>query len=130
MDRNTNPQMSRELLQRISNTRADAINRDNAIKAYGSTRVNKANRRPSMYRKHIKDYRYSTVSNSGLRTNADIHNIQSQRSTTQNNTSEVFGQNRQPNGTNNPTNNTRQAFNSNNSPCFKEPPSRTYNPFS
>ena len=110
MDRNTNPQMSRELLQRISNTRADAINRDNAIKAYGSTRFNKANRRPSMDRNHIKDYRYSTVSNSGLRTNADIHNIQSQRSTSQNNT--------------------RQAFNSNNSPSFKEPPSRTYNPFS
>lgn len=105
MDRNTNPQMSRKLLQRISNTRAD-----DAIKAYGSTRVNKANRRPTMDRKHIKDYRYSTISNSGLRTNADIHNIQSQRSTSQNNT--------------------RQAFNSNNSPCFKEPPSRTYNPFS
>ena len=133
MDANGKPQISRELLQRMTQSRS-APGSSMRTGAYGYTRNRQASRRYNIDRSHIKTYTSSDVANSALDVygqTADLTGIPKNTETT-----EKYGQNRQsggsrlasPGGGSNSIQ-SRQEFNSGSKTTFREPPARNYNPF-
>lgn len=135
MNASGKPQISRELLQRMTQSPA-APSSARRVGAYGATRHQVNRSRYNADRRRIGTYTSSNIANSALNTpltggfdNAETNNVE---------TTELYGQNRQPGssrlappgGGGNTAGQSRQGFNSS-APkiTFKEPPARNYNPF-
>jgi hypothetical protein len=135
MDANKKPQMTREMMIRLSGSLRRSID---GFKAYGMTgRSLKANRKVNSERRYIKGYGSSISANNydnRRRFGAEIS--VAPRSRVANNNPDdagLSGGNRRVNGLQNnnvpsDVNNSRQSFNANRT-TFCEPPSRGYNPF-
>ena len=135
MDANKKPQMTREMIMRLSGPSRRSVD---GFKAYGDTgRMLAANRSVNSERRFIKGYESSTSannSNNRRRFGAEIG--VAPRSRVANNNPDDAGLsdgNRRVNGLQNnnvpsDVNNSRQSFNANRT-TFREPPSRGYNPF-
>ena len=135
MDANKKPQMTREMMIRLSGSLRRSID---GFKAYGDTgRMLTANRGVNSERRYIKGYGSSISANNydnRRRFGAEIS--VAPRSRVANNNPDdagLSGGNRRVNGIQNnnvpsDVNNSRQSFNANRT-TFREPPSRGYNPF-
>ena len=137
MDANWKPQMTREMMMRLSGLRNGSID---GPKAYGLTeRSLKLNRRQTISeRQYVKSYRTSMVANSSAGVRRVGAEIGASSGVGVNNSSpSLAGGNRQINSTalgrggGASLANSRQSFNAASSQTvFREPPSRGYNPFS
>lgn len=135
MDANRKPQMTREMIMRLSGPSRRSVD---GFKAYGDTgRMLAANRSVNSERRFIKGYESSTSannSNNRRRFGAEIGVAPRSRAANDNPVDAVLsGGNRRVNGLQNNSvpsgaNNSRQSFNANRA-TFREPPSRGYNPF-
>ena len=134
MDANWKPQMTREMMMRLSGPRNGSID---GPKAYGLTE--RSNRRQTISkRQYVNSYRTSMVANSSAgarRVGAEIGAASGAGAN--NSSSSLAGGNRQINSTalgrggGGSLANSRQSFNAASSQTvFREPPSRGYNPFS
>ena len=135
MDASRKPQMTREMIMRLSGPRNGSID---GFKAYGLTeRSLKANRQTNLDRRYVKNYRASMVANSmaGVRRFGAEIGATSGSGANSNSNPSLAGGNRQINSTASGRGggeslvNSRQSFNANRT-SFREPPSRGYNPFS
>lgn len=135
MDANRKPQMTREMIMRLSGPSRRSVD---GFKAYGDTgRMLAANRSVNSERRFIKGYESSTSannSNNRRRFGAEI-GVAPRSRVANNNPDDVglSGRNRRVNGLQNnnvqsSVDNSRQSFNANRT-TFREPPSRGYNPF-
>ena len=135
MDANKKPQMTREMIMRLSGPSRRSVD---GFKAYGDTgRMLTANRSVNLERRFIKGYESSTsANNSNNRRRFGAEICIAPRSRVANNNPDgagLSGGNRRVNGLQNNSvpsgaNNSRQLFNANRT-TFREPPSRGYNPF-
>ena len=134
MDANWKPQMTREMMMRLSGPRNGSID---GPKAYGLTE--RSNRRQTISeRQYVKSYRTSMVANSSAGVRRVGAEIGAASGVGANNSSpSLAGGNRQINSTalgrggGGSLANSRQSFNAASSQTvFREPPSRGYNPFS
>ena len=134
MDANWKPQMTREMMMRLSGPRNGSID---GPKAYGLTE--RSNRRQTISeRQYVKSYRTSIVANSSAGVRRVGAEIGASSGVGANNSSpSLAGGNRQINSTalgrggGASLANSRQSFNAASSQTvFREPPSRGYNPFS
>ena len=134
MDANWKPQMTREMMMRLSGPRNGSID---GPKAYGLTE--RSNRRQTILeRQYVKSYRTSMVANisAGVRrVGAEIGTASGAGAN--NSSPSLAGGNRQINSTalgrggGESLANSRQSFNAASSQTvFREPPSCGYNPFS
>ncbi len=135
MDANKKPQMTREMIMRLSGPSRRSVD---GFKAYGDTgRMLAANRSVNSERRYVKGYGSSISANNSdnrRRFGAEISVVS--RSRVANNNPDdagLSGGNRRVNGLQNNNvlsgaNNSRQSFNANRT-TFREPPSRGYNPF-
>lgn len=135
MDANKKPQMTREMIMRLSGPSRRSVD---GFKAYGDTgRTLTANRGVNSERRYIKGYGSSISANNydnRRRFGAEIS--VAPRSRVANNNPDdagLSGGNRwanslQNNNASSGANNSRQSFNANRT-TFREPPSRGYNPF-
>ena len=136
MDANRKPQMTREMMIRLSGSLRRSID---GFKAYGDTgRMLTANRGVNSERRYVKEYGSSISANnydnrrctpsSGVSGSVQSDNSSSIAD------AGLSGGNRQVNGVQSggsqslSSNNSRQSFNANRT-TFREPPSRGYNPF-
>jgi hypothetical protein len=130
MDASKKPQMTREMMIRLSGSLRRSID---GFKAYGMTgRSLKANRKVNSERQYIKKYQSSTVVGGVRQIGAEIGVMPRLRSANDLDAG-LSGGNRRVNGLQNnntpsSVNNSRQSFNANRT-TFREPPSRGYNPF-
>ena len=136
MDASQKPQMTREMVMRLSGPRNGSID---GFKAYGLTeRSLKANRQRNLDRRYVKNYRASMVANSSAGVRRFGAEIGAASGAGANNSSpSLVGGNHQINSTalgrggGESLANSRQSFNAASSQTvFREPPSRGYNPFS
>lgn len=136
MDASQKPQMTREMVMRLSGPRNGSID---GPKAYGLTeRSSKVNRQTNLDRRYVKTYRTSMVANSSAGVRRVGAEIGATSGVGANNSSpSLAGGNRQINSTalgrggGGSLANSRQSFNAVSSQTvFREPPSRGYNPFS
>ena len=135
MDANKKPQMTREMMIRLSGSLRRSID---GFKAYGDTgRMPTANRSVNSGRRYIKGYESSiSANNSDNRRRFGTEIGIAPRSRVANDNPDgagLSGGNRRVNGLQNnnvpsDVNNSRQSFNANRT-TFREPPSRGYNPF-
>ena len=131
MDANKKPQMTREMMIRLSGSLRRSID---GFKAYGMTgRSLKANRKVNSERQYIKKYQSSAVVGEVRQISAEIGATSRLRSTNSLDNAGLSDGNRQANSLQNNNapsgvNNSRQSFNANRT-TFREPPSRGYNPF-
>ena len=135
MDANKKPQMTREMMIRLSGSLRRPID---GFKAYGDTgRMPTANRSVNSGRRYIKGYESSiSANNSDNRRRFGTEIGIAPRSRVANDNPDgagLSGGNRRVNGLQNnnvpsDVNNSRQSFNANRT-TFREPPSRGYNPF-
>ena len=134
MDANKKPQMTREMIMRLSGPSRRSVD---GFKAYGDTgRTPIANRSVNSERRYIKGYESSiSANNSGNRRpfGAEISVVSRSRSVNNSDDIGLSGGNRrvnslQNNNASSGVNNSRQSFNTNRI-TFREPPSRGYNPF-
>ena len=136
MDASRKPQMTREMVMRLSGPRNGSID---GFKAYGLTeRSLKANRQTNLDRRYVKNYRASMVANSsaGVRRFGTEIGTTSGAGANSNSNPSLAGGNRQINsttpgrGSGASLANYRQSFNAASSQTvFREPPSRRYNPY-
>ena len=135
MDANKKPQMTREMIMRLSGPSRRSVD---GFKAYGDTgRMLAANRSVNSERRYVKGYGSSISANNSdnqRRFGAEIC-IAPRSRVANNNPDDVglSGGNRRVNSIQNnnvpsDVNNSRQSFNANRT-TFREPPSRGYNPF-
>ena len=131
MDASKKPQMTREMMIRLSGSLRRSID---GFKAYGMTgRSLKANRKVNSERQYIKKYQSSTVVGGVRQIGAEIGVMPRLRSANSLDNAGLSDGNRQANSLQNNNapsgvNNSRQSFNANRT-TFREPPSRGYNPF-
>ena len=135
MDANKKPQMTREMIMRLSGPSRRSVD---GFKAYGDTgRMLTANRSVNSERRYIKGYGSSiSANNSDNRRRFGAEMGVAPRSRVANNNPDdagLSGGNRRVNGLQNnnvqsSVDNSRQSFNANRT-TFREPPSRGYNPF-
>lgn len=131
MDANKKPQMTREMMIRLSGSLRRSID---GFKAYGATgRSLKANRKVNSERQYIKKYQSSAVVGGVRQIGTEIGVMPRLRSANDHVDTGLSGGNRRVNGLQNnnvpsDVNNSRQSFNANRT-TFREPPSRGYNPF-
>lgn len=131
MDANKKPQMTREMMIRLSGSLRRSID---GFKAYGMTgRSLKANRKVNSERQYIKKYQSSAVVGEVRQVSTEIGVMPRLRSANDHIDTGLSGGNRRVNGLQNNSvpsgaNNSRQSFNANRA-TFREPPSRGYNPF-
>ena len=135
MDANKKPQMTREMIMRLSGPSRRSVD---GFSAYGVTgRAPIVNRSLNSERRYIKGYESSiSANNSGNRRpfGAEISVVSRSRGANNNpDDAGLSGGNRRVNGLQNNSipsgaNNSRQSFNANRT-TFREPPSRGYNPF-
>ena len=135
MDANKKPQMTREMMIRLSGSLRRSID---GFKAYGDTgRMPTANRSVNSGRRYIKGYESSiSANNSDNRRRFGTEIGVAPRSRVANDNPDGAGLsdgNRRANSLQNNNapsgvNNSRQSFNANRT-TFREPPSRGYNPF-
>ena len=135
MDANQKPQMTREMMIRLSGSLRRSID---GFKAYGDTgRTPIANRSVNSERRYIKGYGSSISANNSdnrRRFGTEIGIAPRSRAADSNpDNAGLSGGNRRANGLQNNNapsgvNNSRQSFNANRT-TFREPPSRGYNPF-
>lgn len=135
MDANKKPQMTREMMIRLSGSLRRSID---GFKAYGDTgRTPIANRSVNSERRYIKGYGSSISANNSdnrRRFGTEIGIAPRSRGTNNNpDDAGLSGGNRRANSLQNnnvqsSVNNSRQSFNANRT-TFREPPSRGYNPF-
>ena len=135
MDANKKPQMTREMMIRLSGSLRRSID---GFKAYGDTgRMLTANRSVNSERRFIKGYGSSISANNfdnRRRFGAEIGIAPRSRVANDNpDDAGLSGGNRRVNGLQNnnvqsSVDNSRQSFNANRN-TFREPPSRGYNPF-
>ena len=135
MDANKKPQMTREMIMRLSGPSRRSVD---GFKAYGDTgRMLTANRSVNSERRYVKGYGSSISANNSdnrRRFGAEIGVAPRSRAANDNPVDAVLsGGNRRVNGLQNNSvpsgaNNSRQSFNANRT-TFREPPSRGYNPF-
>ena len=134
MDANKKPQMTREMMIRLSGSLRRSVD---GFKAYGDTgRAPIVNRSLNSERRYIKGYESSiSANNSGNRRpfGAEISVVPRSRSVNNSDDIGLSGGNRrvnslQNNNASSGVNNSRQSFNANRI-TFREPPSRGYNPF-
>lgn len=135
MDASRKPQMTREMVMRLSGPSNGSID---GFKAYGLTeRSLKANRQTNLDRRYVKNYRASMVANSSAGIRRFGAEIGAASGGANNSSPSLAGGNRQINSTalgrggGESLANSRQSFNAASSQTvFREPPSRGYNPFS
>lgn len=135
MDANQKPQMTREMIIRLSGPSRRSVD---GFKAYGDTgRTPIANRSVNSERRYIKGYESSISANNfdnRRRFGAEISVAPRSRAANDNPVDAgLSGGNRRVNSIQNNSvpsgvNNSRQSFNANRT-TFREPPSRGYNPF-
>ena len=135
MDANKKPQMTREMIMRLSGPSRRSVD---GFKAYGDTgRMLAANRSVNSERRYVKGYESSiSANNSDNRRRFGAEICIAPRSRVANNNPDdvgLSGGNRRVNSIQNnnvpsDVNNSRQSFNANRT-TFREPPSRGYNPF-
>ncbi len=135
MDANKKPQMTREMIMRLSGPSRRSVD---GFKAYGDTgRMLAANRSVNSERRYVKGYGSSiSANNSDNRRRFGAEICIAPRSRVANNNPDyvgLSGGNRRVNSIQNnnvpsDVNNSRQSFNANRT-TFREPPSRGYNPF-
>ena len=135
MDANKKPQMTREMIMRLSGPSRRSVD---GFKAYGDTgRMLAANRSVNSERRYVKGYGSSiSANNSDNRRRFGAEICIAPRSRVANNNPDdvgLSGGNRRVNSIQNnnvpsDVNNSRQSFNANRI-TFREPPSRGYNPF-
>ena len=131
MDANKKPQMTREMMIRLSGSLRRSID---GFKAYGMTgRSLKANRKVNSERQYIKKYQSSAVVGEVRQVSTEIGVTSRLRGANDHVDAGLSGGNRRVNGLQNnnvpsDVNNSRQSFNANRT-TFREPPSRRYNPF-
>ena len=135
MDVNKKPQMTREMIMRLSGPSRRSVD---GFKAYGDTgRMLTANRSVNSERRYVKGYGSSiSANNSDNRRRFGAEICIAPRSRVANNNPDdvgLSGGNRRVNSIQNnnvpsDVNNSRQSFNANRT-TFREPPSRGYNPF-
>ncbi len=135
MDANQKPQMTREMIMRLSGPSRRSVD---GFKAYGDTgRTPIANRSVNSERRYIKGYESSISANNfdnRRRFGAEISVAPRSRAANDNPVDAgLSGGNRRVNSIQNNSvpsgvNNSRQSFNANRT-TFREPPSRGYNPF-
>ena len=135
MDANKKPQMTREMIMRLSGPSRRSVD---GFKAYGDTgRMLAANRSVNSERRYVKGYGSSiSANNSDNRRRFGAEMGVAPRSRVANNNPDdagLSGGNRRVNGLQNnnvqsSVDNSRQSFNANRT-TFREPPSRGYNPF-
>ena len=134
MDANKKPQMTREMIMRLSGPSRRLVDGFNAYGATGRTPI--VNRSLNSERRYIKGYESSiSANNSGNRRpfGAEISVVSRSRSVNNSDDIGLSGGNRrvnslQNNNASSGVNNSRQSFNTNRI-TFREPPSRGYNPF-
>ena len=135
MDANKKPQMTREMIMRLSGPSRGSVD---GFSAYGATgRAPIVNRSLNSERRYIKGYESSISANNSdnrRRFGAEI-GVAPRSRVTNNNPDDagLSGGNRrvnslQNNNASSGANNSRQSFNANRI-TFREPPSRGYNPF-
>ena len=135
MDANQKPQMTREMIMRLSGPSRRSVD---GFKAYGDTgRTPIANRSVNSERRYIKGYESSISANNfdnRRRFGAEISVAPRSRAANDNPVDAgLSGGNLRVNSIQNNSvpsgvNNSRQSFNANRT-TFREPPSRGYNPF-
>lgn len=131
MDANKKPQMTREMMIRLSGSLRRSID---GFKAYGLTgRSLKANRKVNSERQYIKKYQSSAVVGGAGQISAKIGVVSRLRGANSLDNAGLSDGNRranslQNNNTPSGVDNSRQSFNANRT-TFREPPSRGYNPF-
>ena len=135
MDANKKPQMTREMIMRLSGPSRRSVD---GFKAYGDTgRMLAANRSVNSERRYVKGYGSSiSANNSDNRRRFGAEICIAPRSRVANNNPDdvgLSGGNRRVNSIQNnnalsSVDNSRQSFNANRT-TFREPPSRGYNPF-
>ena len=135
MDANKKPQMTREMIMRLSGPSRRSVD---GFKAYGDTgRMLAANRSVNSERRYVKGYGSSiSANNSDNRRRFGAEICIAPRSRVANNNPDdvgLSGGNRRVNSIQNnnvpsDVNNSRQSFNANRT-TFREPPARGYNPF-
>lgn len=134
MDANKKPQMTREMIMRLSGPSRRSVD---GFSAYGATgRAPIVNRSVNSERRYIKGYESSiSANNYGNRRpfGAEISVVSQSRSVNNSDDIGLSGGNRrvnslQNNNASSGANNSRQSFNANRI-TFREPPSRGYNPF-
>ena len=131
MDANQKPQMTREMMIRLSGSLRRSID---GFKAYGLTgRSLKANRKVNSERQYIKKYQSSAVVGGAGQISAKIGVVSRLRGANSLDNAGLSDGNRranslQNNNTPSGVDNSRQSFNANRT-TFREPPSRGYNPF-
>ena len=135
MDANKKPQMTREMIMRLSGPSRRSVD---GFKAYGDTgRMLAANRSVNSERRYVKGYgSWISANNSDNRRRFGAEISVVSRSRVANNNPDdagLSGGNRRVNGLQNNNvlsgaNNSRQSFNANRT-TFREPSSRGYNPF-
>ena len=135
MDASGKPQISRELLQRMTQSRS-APGSGRRSGAYGYTRNQQANRRCNTDRKRIGTYTSSNIANSALNPYRQSDDPAANPENAEATDTTMYGQNRQPGGSRlaslgggTAAGQSRQEFNSSPKTTFKEPPARNYNPF-
>lgn len=131
MDANKKPQMTREMMIRLSGSLRRSID---GFKAYGDTgRMLTANRGVNSERRYIKKYQSSAVVGGVRQIGTEIGAMPRLRSANNLDNAGLSDGNRranslQNNNTPSGVDNSRQSFNANRT-TFREPPSRGYNPF-
>lgn len=131
MDANKKPQMTREMMIRLSGSLRRSID---GFKAYGATgRSLKANRKVNSERQYIKKYQSSAVVGEIRQISAKIGVMSRSRSANNLDNAGLSDGDRRANSLQNndalsSVDNSRQSFNANRT-TFREPPSRGYNPF-
>ena len=131
MDANRKPQMTREMMIRLSGSLRRSID---GFKAYGATgRSLKANRKVNSERQYIKKYQSSAVVGEVGQISAKIGAMSRSMGANDLDGADLSDGNRRANSLQNnnalsSVDNSRQSFNANRT-TFREPPSRGYNPF-
>ena len=131
MDANKKPQMTREMMIRLSGSLRRSID---GFKAYGDTgRTLTANRGVNSERRYIKKYQSSAVVGEVGQISAKIGVVSRLRGANSLDNAGLSDGNRRANSLQNNNapsgvDNSRQSFNANRT-TFREPPSRGYNPF-
>lgn len=131
MDANKKPQMTREMMIRLSGSLRRSID---GFKAYGLTgRSLKANRKVNSERQYIKKYQSSAVVGRVRQIGTEIGVTSRLRGANSLDNAGLSDGNRRANSLQNNNapsgvDNSRQSFNANRT-TFREPPSRGYNPF-
>ena len=131
MDANKKPQMTREMMIRLSGSLRRSID---GFKAYGATgRSLKANRKVNSERQYIKKYQSSAVVGEVGQISAKIGAMSRSMGANDLDGADLSDGNRRANSLQNnnalsSVDNSRQSFNANRT-TFREPPSRGYNPF-